>query len=220
MLDVAVLASGAGSNLQALLDATADGRIPARVAVVICNVPGAGALEKARQAGIPAVVIDHRSHPDRRSFEAAVLAELEARNVGLIVLAGFMRLLSADFIHRWEGRIVNVHPSLLPSFPGLAAPRQALEAGVRISGCTVHLVDAGTDTGPIVAQAAVPLIPGDTEESLHARIRIHEHRLLPWVVGLFAEGRVRVEGREVRLDLPLEAWHPERILSCPSAEDA
>lgn len=219
MLDVAVLASGAGSNLSALLDTCASGRIAARVSIVLCNVPGAGALEKARQANVPAVLVDHRGFEDRASFEAALQEELERRQVGLIVLAGFMRLLSAEFIHRWEGRIINVHPSLLPAFPGLAAPKQALEAGVRIAGCTVHIVDAGTDTGPIVTQAAVPVLQDDTVETLHQRIQLHEHRLLPWVVGLFAEGRVKLSRRSVTLDLAEGAWRPEQLVTNPSPED-
>ncbi|AKU89865.1 phosphoribosylglycinamide formyltransferase [Vulgatibacter incomptus] len=214
MLEVGVLASGEGTNLSALLDACEKGRIPARVSLVVCNVPGAGALEKARRAGVPTALVEHGRYPDRRSFDAAITAELEARGVGLVVLAGFMRILGEDFIRHWQDRIVNVHPSLLPAFPGMAAARQALDAGVRVAGCTVHLVDAGTDTGPIIAQAAVPVVPGDTEQSLHARIREQEHRLLPEVVGLFAKGLVSVEGRRVAIDLPPDSW-PTGVLACP-----
>ncbi len=218
MLNVAVLASGAGSNLSALLDACASVRIPAQISVVVSNISGAGALEKARQAGVPSLLLEHGAFADRRAFETAITEEFEARRVEVVVLAGFMRILSPHFISRWAGRIVNVHPSLLPAFPGLAAPRQALDAGVRLAGCTVHLVDEGTDTGPILAQAAVPVIQGDTEQSLHARIQEQEHRLLPWVIGLIAEGRVHVEERQVRIELPAAAWDPRRILASPSPD--
>ena len=202
MLQLGVLASGSGTNLGSLIQAIDEGRIAARVAVVICNVPGAFALERARAAGIPAVCLPHRDHASREAYDAALQAQLEQHGVDLVVLAGFMRILSAAFVRSWHGRLLNVHPSLLPAFPGVAAHKQALDSGARITGCTVHLVDEGTDTGPIVAQAAVPILAGDDEASLHARIQRQEHRLLPWVVGLFAERRVHIEGRRVRLDLP------------------
>lgn len=208
MLSVGVLASGAGSNLAALLESMSAGRIEARVAVVITNVPGALAAEKARAAGIPAVCLPHGDYPSREAFEAAIQRELEAHGVELLVLAGFMRILGAAFVRSWHGRLLNVHPSLLPAFPGVASHAQALAAGVRITGCTVHLVDEGTDTGPIVAQAAVPILPDDTAETLHERIQRQEHRLLPWVVGLFARGLVRLEGRKVHLDLPVTDQPP------------
>lgn len=200
MLQVGVLASGNGSNLGALIEAIGRGEIDARIAVVVCNVPGAGALRRAQAAGIPTVCVDHREHPSRTAFDEAVHEALVAHGVELVVLAGFMRILGPAFVRSWHGRLLNVHPALLPSFPGIAAHRQALAAGVRITGCTVHLVDEGTDTGPIVAQAAVPVLPDDDEASLHARIQRQEHRLLPWVVGLFAQGRVHLEGRRVRID--------------------
>ena len=201
-LAVGVLASGSGSNLQALLDAAAGGRLAARIAVVICNVPGAGALERARNAGVPAVCLPHCDYPTREAFEAAVEETLRAHGVELVVLAGFMRILGGAFVRRWWGKLVNVHPALLPSFPGTHGARQALDAGVRITGCTVHLVDEGTDTGPILAQAAVPVLPDDTEASLQARIQAQEHRLLPWAVDLFARGLVKIEGRTITLNLP------------------
>jgi phosphoribosylglycinamide formyltransferase-1 len=201
-LAVGVLASGSGSNLQALLDAAASGRLSARIAVVVGNVPGARALDRARAAGVPAVCIPHRDHATRESFEAAVEEALRAHGVELVVLAGFMRILTGAFVRRWWGKLVNVHPALLPSFPGTHGARQALDAGVRITGCTVHLVDEGTDTGPILAQAAVPVLPGDTEEALQARIQVQEHRLLPWVVDWFARGLVKLEGRTATLELP------------------
>lgn len=212
MLSVGVLASGAGSNLAALLDSIHSGRIQARVAVVITNVPGALAAEKARAAGIPTVCLPHGDYPSREAFEAAIQKELEGHGVELLVLAGFMRLLGAAFVRSWHGRLLNVHPSLLPAFPGVASHVQALAAGVRITGCTVHLVDEGTDTGPIVAQAAVPILATDSAESLHKRIQEQEHRLLPWVVGLFARGLVHLEGRSVRLDLPVDGAPPPLIV--------
>ncbi|HEY0839132.1 MAG TPA: phosphoribosylglycinamide formyltransferase [Vulgatibacter sp.] len=218
MLSLAVLASGSGTNLAALLDACAEGRIPARVSVVICNVPGARALDRAQTAGVAAVLLDHKSFPDRAAFEAAIDAELSARKVDLVVLAGFMRMLGAAFVARWAGRIVNVHPSLLPSFPGLAAPRQAIDAGVRISGCTVHVVDAGQDTGPILAQAAVPVFPDDTEELLRIRIQAQEHRLLPHAIKLIAEGKVRLEGRRFHFDPEAAASCSVEAISCPEPE--
>lgn len=199
-LAVGVLASGSGSNLQALLDAAASGRLAARIAVVVVNVPGAKALDRARAAGVPAVCLPHRDYPSREAFEEAVEEALRDHGVELVVLAGFMRLLSPPFVRRWWGKLVNVHPALLPSFPGTHGARQALAAGVRITGCTVHLVDEGTDTGPVLAQAAVPVLPGDTEASLQSRIQAQEHRLLPYVVDLVARGRVRLEGRRVFLD--------------------
>jgi phosphoribosylglycinamide formyltransferase-1 len=217
MLSVGVLASGAGSNLQALLDACSSGRVDARVQVVVCNVPGAGALAKAEKAGVPSVVLDHRSFPSRDAFEEAIDRELDAKGVELVVLAGFMRILGAPFVSRRRGRILNVHPSLLPAFPGMSAVRQALAAGVRVSGCTVHLVDEGMDTGPIVAQAAVPVFPTDDEHSLHERIRRTEHQLLPHAVQLFARGQIHTADGKVRLDLP--RWSEAPLLS-PGTEQA
>lgn len=213
MLAIGVLASGNGTNLGAIVDAIEDGRLPARVTVVICNVPGAGALERARRAGIPAVCIPHRDQPSREAFDAAVQEVLERYGVDLVVLAGFMRILGPAFVRRWHGRLLNVHPSLLPAFPGFAAHRQALDAGARITGCTVHLVDEGTDTGPIVAQAAVPVLPDDDEARLHARIQRQEHVLLPRVLRLFAEGRVHLQGRRVLVDAPVE---PDAFLQVPA----
>ncbi len=189
-MNVAVMVSGRGSNLRALVSAYDDGRLdPAtsRIALVLSNVADAPALAFAESRGLPTQVIPHGR--DRHAFEAAVDEALRTHAVDLVVLAGFMRLLSPGFVARWSGRIINVHPSLLPSFRGLHAQRQALEAGVTIAGCTVHHVDAGTDTGPILAQAAVPVLPNDTEETLSARILVEEHRLLPLVVGQLVQAR-------------------------------
>jgi len=219
MLRVGVLASGSGTNLAALIAAQKDGRLGATLAAVICNVPGAKALDRARDADVPAILVDHKAHASRETFEAEIQRQLEAHGVDLVVLAGFMRILSPGFVSRWHGRIVNVHPSLLPSFPGMHAIRQALAAGVRFTGCTVHLVDEGTDTGPVLAQAVVPVLPGDDEASLHARVQKEEHRLLPWVVRLFAEGRIRLEGDRPVLDLPDSAWASSSIRN-PEPEQA
>jgi phosphoribosylglycinamide formyltransferase 1 len=190
-----VLVSGTGTNLQAILDAVGEGRLDARVAVVVSNVPGAKALERAREAGIEAVVVDHKAFADRSAFDAAVIEVLRARGVELVVLAGFMRLLTPSLLDAFPMRIVNVHPALLPAFPGVAGQRQALEYGVRVTGCTVHFVDGGTDTGPIIAQAPVTVLEGDDEATLTARILEQEHDLLPRVIQWIAEGRVSVEPR-------------------------
>ncbi|WP_426731848.1 phosphoribosylglycinamide formyltransferase [Myxococcus faecalis] len=194
-----VLVSGGGSNLQALLDACAREDFPAEVACVVSNVPTAYALERARAAGVPAVVVDHKAHASKAAFEAAILEALGAAGVQWVCLAGFMRLLSADFLGRFAGKVLNIHPSLLPSFPGLHAQRQALERGVKVAGCTVHFVDAGTDTGPIIGQAAVPVLPDDDEKSLSARILVEEHRLYPLAVRLAVTGLVTLDGVRTRV---------------------
>jgi phosphoribosylglycinamide formyltransferase-1 len=196
----AVLVSGQGTNLQALLDAAARGALaPAEIALVLSNKPGAPALARALAAGVATAVVDHRAHPDRRAFEEAMLLELRRAEIDAIVLAGFMRILTEHFVAAFPHRILNTHPALCPAFPGVNAPQQALDYGVKVTGCTVHLVDTGVDTGPIVAQAAVPVEDGDDHDSLHDRIRVHEHRLLPEATRLLAAGRLRVDGRRVRI---------------------
>jgi phosphoribosylglycinamide formyltransferase-1 len=195
VITLGVLVSGSGSNLQAILDAVAAKTLDARVAVVVSNVAGAGALERARKAGVEAVVIDHKAHADRRAFDAAVVEELRGRGVELVVLAGFMRIVTDVLLGAFPMRVVNVHPALLPAFPGVNAQKQALDYGVRTTGCTVHFVDAGTDTGPIIAQETVPVLDGDDEAALQGRILAREHELLPRVLQLVAEGRVSVEAR-------------------------
>jgi phosphoribosylglycinamide formyltransferase 1 len=196
-LRVGVLASGRGSNFRALAEAAARGRIPAAVVVLVTDRSGAPALAVAREHRVEAVVVDPKQHPSREAHEKAVIAVLEERRVGLVCLAGYMRLLSAGFVAHFAGRLLNVHPSLLPAFPGLHPHRQALAHGVRVSGATVHFVDEGVDTGPVVLQAAVPVEPDDTEESLAARILVEEHRIYPEAVRLFAEGRLELRGRRV-----------------------
>ncbi|HEX3176060.1 MAG TPA: phosphoribosylglycinamide formyltransferase [Methylomirabilota bacterium] len=196
-LAVGVLVSGRGSNLQALLDACAQPRFPARIVVVISDREQAPALERARAAGVEALWINPKDFADRESFDAALVRELQARGVGLVCNAGFMRILSPVYVRAFAGRALNIHPSLLPAFPGLHAQRQALDHGAKIAGVTVHFVDEGLDNGPIVLQAAVPVEPGDTEATLSARILAEEHRLYPAAVRLFAEGRLRIVGRRV-----------------------
>jgi phosphoribosylglycinamide formyltransferase 1 len=201
-LAVGVLASGRGSNLQALLDACAKPGYPARIAVVISDREHAMALERARAAGVEALWISPKDFADRETFDLALARELTARKVGLVCHAGYMRILSAAYVRAFAGRALNVHPSLLPAFPGLHAPRQALEHGVKMAGATVHFVDETVDTGPIVLQAAVPVEPGDTEATLAERILVEEHRLFPMAVRLFAEGRLEIVGRRVVIKEP------------------
>jgi phosphoribosylglycinamide formyltransferase-1 len=196
-LPIGVLVSGRGSNLQAILDACARPGYPAHVAVVISDRERALALERARTAAVEALWINPKDFADRESFDAELVRELTARGVGLMCHAGFMRILSPVYVRAFAGRALNIHPSLLPAFPGLHAQRQALDHGAKVAGATVHFVDEGMDSGPIVLQAAVAVEPNDTEETLSARILVQEHRLYPEAVRLFAEGRLRIEGRRV-----------------------
>jgi phosphoribosylglycinamide formyltransferase-1 len=193
---VGVLVSGRGSNLQALIDAAREGRLGGSVEVVVSNVEGAPALDRARRAGVPAVVRDHRGLR-REDYDEELVRVLRAHAVGLVCLAGFMRILSPAFLAAFPGRVLNVHPSLLPAFPGLEAQCQAWEHGVKVSGATVHLVDEGLDAGPIVAQEAVPVREDDTPQSLAARILEAEHRIYPAAVRVLLSGRYRIEGRRV-----------------------
>ena len=196
-LRIGVLVSGRGSNLQAILDACVRPGYPAQVAVVISDRERALALERARTAGVEALWINPKDFADRESFDAELVRELTARGVGLMCHAGFMRILSPVYVRAFAGRALNIHPSLLPAFPGLHAQRQALDHGAKVAGATVHFVDEGMDSGPIVLQAAVAVEPNDTEETLSARILVQEHRLYPEAIRLFAEGRLRIEGRRV-----------------------
>jgi phosphoribosylglycinamide formyltransferase-1 len=197
-----VLISGRGSNLQALIDAIATGRLRAEMAVVISNVPQAAGLARARQAGIEPLVMPHRDWPKRADYDMALVEALAARDVNLVCLAGFMRLLGPTFIAAFPNRILNVHPSLLPAFPGLDAQGQALAYGVTIAGATVHFVTAELDAGPIILQAAVPVLPFDTAESLAARILVEEHRIYPEAVEVVLNGGWRLEGRRLMRDGP------------------
>lgn len=194
---IVVLISGRGSNMEALLRA----RLPATIAAVIGNVPEARGLSIAETHGIPTVVVDHRGHRERTSFDTALAAEIDRHFPDLVVLAGFTRVLTEGFVTRYKGRLLNIHPSLLPAFPGLHTHRRALEAGVRIHGCTVHFVTPALDHGPIVIQAAVPVIRGDTEEVLAARVLAEEHRIYPQAVTWFCEDRLHLSASgKVRID--------------------
>lgn len=199
MLTIGVLGSGMGSNLQSIVEAIGSGKLEARVACVISDVPGAMILNRARKAGIPAEHVDpspFRTKLDGKA-EQDVIAELQRRGVNLVVLAGFMRMIKQGLLSAFPSRIVNIHPALLPAFPGLEAWRQAIDYGAKISGCTVHFVDAGMDTGPIILQRAVPVLDGDTPDTLHARIQEAEHVAYPEALQLIAQGRVRLNGRRV-----------------------
>jgi phosphoribosylglycinamide formyltransferase-1 len=197
---IGVLVSGRGSNLQALIDAQQRGELGGgRIAVVFSNVEGAQGLERARRAGIPVAFKDHRGTA-REAFDAQIVEILKAHGVELVCLAGYMRLLSPVLLRAFPGRILNVHPALLPAFPGVKAQRQALEHGVKVSGATVHLVDENLDAGPIVAQEAVPVLPRDTEDSLAARILEAEHRIYPRAVRAMLEGRLSMAGRRILVE--------------------
>lgn len=198
-LRVGILASGRGSNFRALAQAAQAGAIPAAVVVLVTDRPSAPVLDVAREHRIEAVVVDPKQHPSREAHEKAVIGVLEERRVGLVCLAGYMRILSGAFVAHFAGRLLNIHPSLLPAFPGLRPHRQALEHGVKVSGATVHFVDEGVDTGPIVLQAAVPVRVEDTETTLSDRILVEEHRLYPEAVRLFALGRLEIRGRLVHI---------------------
>ncbi len=197
MLNLGVLVSGRGSNLQAIIDAIESGKIPARISLVISDKDQAYALERCKRHGIESLVIKRKDFPSKEEFELRIAEELKAKGVELVVLAGFMRVLSGTFLRHFPDRVVNIHPSLIPAFQGLHAQRQAVEFGAKFSGCSVHLVDESVDGGPVIAQAVVPVLPEDTEDSLSERILSYEHKVLPQVVRWFADGRVRIEGRKV-----------------------
>ncbi|MEW5921277.1 MAG: phosphoribosylglycinamide formyltransferase [Bacillota bacterium] len=199
-MNLAVLASGYGSNLQAIINAVQNGEINGRVAVVISDWKDAYALQRARDYGIEALYIDPRAYPGREAYDREIVALLHKRKIGLVILAGFMRLLTSHFVREFRGRIMNIHPSLLPAFPGLDGVKQALAYGVKVSGCTVHFVDEGLDTGPVILQEAVPVYDEDTDEALHERIHEVEHRLYPRAVQLFIKGKLRLEGRRCLVD--------------------
>ncbi len=197
MLRIGVLVSGRGSNLQAIMDGIREGKIEATLELVISDNPQAYALERCKRYGVDFKVIERKGFKTKREFERAMALELKEKDVELVVLAGFMRILSKEFLSFFPERVINIHPSLIPAFQGLEAQRQAVEFGAKLSGCTVHLVDESVDGGPPIVQAVVPVLPQDTPESLANRILSYEHRILPQTVQWFAEGRVRVEGRKV-----------------------
>ncbi|MGC9325539.1 MAG: phosphoribosylglycinamide formyltransferase [Desulfomonilia bacterium] len=197
MVRIGVLVSGSGSNLQSILDACEAGVVDGQVSIVISNVPGVYALERAQKRRIPTEVVPHTDFPDRVQFDSELKRILDSHQVDLVVLAGFMRVLTPDFLRSFPGRIMNIHPALLPSFPGLGVRQKAIDHGVRFSGCTVHFVDEGVDTGPIIIQAVVPVYPEDTEEELKERILKLEHQIYPKAIQLFAQDRLNIVGRKV-----------------------
>jgi phosphoribosylglycinamide formyltransferase-1 len=215
-LVLGVLLSGSGTNLQALIDAIAAGRLDARIAAVVSNRPDAYGLERARAHGLAAHALPHADFPSREAFDARVVELLRSHGVELVVLAGFMRLVTGVLLEAFPARVLNIHPALLPAFPGVHAERDALAHGVRITGVTVHFVDEQADHGPIILQAAVPVLSTDTEESLHRRIQQQEHRAYPRAIQLIAEGRVRIEGRRVLI--AGASPQPEATLANPDLE--
>jgi len=212
-LKLGVLISGRGSNLQALIAACTAASYPAEIVLVLANKPDAHGLEHAQEAGIATAVVEHGNFPDRESFDKAVSAKLQEANVEWVCLAGFMRLLSSWFVETWHDRIINIHPSLLPAFKGIDAHAQAIAAGVKLSGCTVHIVRTEMDAGPILVQAAVPLLPEDTEDSLAARILNVDHQCYPLAVRLIAEGRLRIDGDTAIVAMPPDIGN--QIISPP-----
>ncbi len=197
MTRVAVLASGGGTNLQAVIDAAEAGTLSGEVAIVISDRPGAYALERAKKHGIKTSLITKTEHPTREAYDKKLVEILKENKIGLVVLAGFMRIITKPLIEAFPLRIINIHPSLLPAFPGLNVQQKAIDYGVKFSGCTVHFVDEGVDTGPIIIQAAVPVMDNDTDESLSSRILKEEHRIYPEAIRLFCQGRLEVNGRRV-----------------------
>lgn len=197
-LPIAIIASGTGTNAQAMIDLMKAGVLDVDIRLIFCNRPGAKVLDRAKAAGIPSVMLDHKTFPDRESFDRAMAEEVKKSGAELVVLAGYMRIITEVFINEFPGRILNLHPAILPAFPGTVhAGAEAIQYGVRLSGCTVHLVEAKVDGGPIVIQAAVPCSAGDSEDELMTRIHQMEHRIYPQAVSWFAEKRVRIEGRNV-----------------------
>ncbi len=194
---IGVIVSGRGSNLQSIIDHIAEGKLNVEVVVVVSDHKDAFALERASKAGIPTAVVERKGCKDKEEFEDKIDAALREKGAELVVLAGFMRILTGHFISRWEHKIINIHPALLPSFKGLDAQGQAVDYGVKVAGCTVHFVDEGTDTGPIILQKVVPVLDDDTEETLAERILVEEHKALPEAIRLWADGKLTIKGRKV-----------------------
>jgi phosphoribosylglycinamide formyltransferase-1 len=199
MINVGVLISGRGTNLQAIIDSCESGVIPAKVAVVFSDKPGAYGLERAKKHNIATAVFQPKDFPDKNTYELEIVKLMKEHNVDLVCLAGYMRIVGPVLLEHFKGKMINIHPALLPSFPGLRVQKAALDHGVKISGATVHFVDEGCDTGPIIVQAAVPVLEEDTEESLSARILEQEHKIYPQAIKLFAEGKLKMEGRRVKI---------------------
>ncbi len=211
---VAILISGRGSNMVSLIEAARAPGFPAEIALVLSNRPDAGGLERAREAGLATVAVDHKEYPTREAFEQAMDDALRSHGIDFICLAGFMRVLTDWFVERWSGRMVNIHPSLLPLFRGTHTHRRALEEGMLVHGCTVHFVVPELDAGPIIAQAVVPVVPGDTEESLTARVIVQEHRLYPQALRMICDGSARLENGRVVFSQP---WDAGGALHSPSS---
>lgn len=218
-LRVGVLVSGSGTNLQALIDLCQRNEISAEIVLVLSNRADAYGLERAKQANIPTCVIDHQAFADRESFDKAMIQALDTAHVELVCLAGFMRLLTPPFVQHYAERLINIHPALLPAFPGLHVQQQAIDAGVLFSGATVHFVDEGMDTGPIIAQAVVPILAKDDADTLAARILRQEHRLYPMVVRLFAENRIALKGKRVVITKPAQNEEVSLINPMPDQGD-
>lgn len=210
---VAILISGRGSNMVSLIEAASQPDFPAEIALVLSNRPDAAGLERAREAGIATCVIDHKAHPTREDFEQAMDAALNEHDIAFICLAGFMRVLTDWFVERWSGKMVNIHPSLLPLYRGTQTHRRALEDGVLVHGCTVHFVVPELDAGPIIAQAAVPVVPGDTEESLAARVIVQEHMLYPKALRIICDGTAWLEDGRVVFS---RGWNAGSTLHSPA----
>ena len=196
---IAVIASGRGSNFKAVIDAIKAGGLPATCVALITDNPNAYAIERAEQAKIPVIIVDYAAYSSRQEYEQALLAVMQRVNPDLFVLAGYMRIVGKEIVQAFSGRMINIHPALLPSFTGLHAQRQAVEYGVKVSGCTVHFVDESLDGGPVICQQAVPVMEGDDEDSLAERILAHEHECLPYAIQLFCEDRLEIYGRIVRI---------------------
>lgn len=209
---IAILISGRGSNMVSLIEAAGASDFPGEIALVLSNRPDAGGLERAKAAGIEALAIDHKAYSTRESFEQALDEALREREIDFICLAGFMRVLTSWFVERWEGRMINIHPSLLPLFRGTHTHQRALEEGVLVHGCTVHFVVPELDAGPIVAQVAVPVVPGDTEDSLAARVLAQEHVLYPQALRMICDGRAKLDDGRV---LFAESWSSDGALRSP-----
>ena len=198
-LNIAILASGSGSNAQAMIDKAAQGVLDVNIALIVCNRPGAAVIARAEKAGVPCLVLDHKTFPDRQSFDRRMVEALREANVELVVLAGYMRLLTSAFLEAFAGKVINIHPALLPSFPGVHGGADAVSYGVKLSGCTVHFVEEMVDSGPVLIQAAVPVNAGGSEDDLMNRIHVMEHRIYPQAIQWLAEGRISVQGRQVHL---------------------
>ncbi len=198
-LRIGTLASGGGSNVQSIIDQIETGKLHAEIVVLLSDNPDAGVLQRSERHGITHQVIEPNAFKAREDHDRAMIRALKEHNVDLVVLAGYMRVISPEFVASFPGRIMNIHPALLPSFPGIHVQQKAADYGIRFSGCTVHFVDEGTDTGPIIIQAVVPVLPGDTGESLGGRILKQEHRIYPEAIRLFSQGRLKIEGRHVRI---------------------